>query len=70
MQKLSFIQDNNIMIPKDGNKLSLEAINNTENEFLTHLQDEVRNLHYQLKAKDKIIQRIKDMISSQETKEE
>lgn len=62
MAKLTFLQENHILIPKDGKRSSKEESKIGgigDEEYLNNLQEEVRKLHYQLRQKDTIIDKLK-----------
>jgi hypothetical protein len=47
MAKISFLQENHILIPKDGKRMDDKVIVGSGDEFyLNNLQEEVRKLHY------------------------
>lgn len=65
MTKLTFLQENHILIPKDGkrfNKDDGKIMGVGDEEYLNNLQEEVRKLHFQLKQKDNIIDRLKQTL--------
>jgi hypothetical protein len=50
MSKLSYLQENHIMIPKDGKRNNNQESNVAgDNEYLNNLQEEVRKLHFTIK---------------------
>ena len=55
LSKLTYIQENNILIPKDGAKRGGNMKGDEQQkmvgdeDYLSNLQEEVRKLHYQLK---------------------
>ena len=64
-KKLEQLHNNNILIPKEG-KDDEEIERDEENQkqqFITNIQEEVRKLHYQLQAKDQVINQLKQYIS-------
>ena len=48
MAKITYIQENHILIPKDGkrNKQEDSKVAATDDEYLNNLQEEVRKLHF------------------------
>lgn len=65
LQKISFIQDNHILIPtKEGHRVAQEKSDDSK------LQDEVRRLHFQLKQKDAVIDKFKSMLEARGSAQE
>lgn len=69
MSKLAHLQDNHIIIPKDGKKShSNESISTgSEDLYQSHLQEEVRKLHYDIKSKDILLDKINGVFTNQES---
>mmetsp|Transcript_28516 Transcript_28516/g.27488 ORF Transcript_28516/g.27488 Transcript_28516/m.27488 type:complete len:172 (+) Transcript_28516:1102-1617(+) len=69
LSKLTYIQENNILIPKDGAKRGGNMKGDDQQkmvgdeDYLSNLQEEVRKLHYQLKQKDVIIEKMKGVFN-------
>ena len=60
--KLTLIQDNNILIPKDGKRSKPEetkSLATGDEDYLINLQEEVRSLHFLVKQKDITIEKLK-----------
>ena len=60
--KLTMIQENNILIPKDGKRVKVEdtkSLATGDEDYMISLQEEVRNLHYLVKQKDITIEKLK-----------
>lgn len=69
MVKLSYLQENHIMIPKDGKRLvNQDNKVNGDDDFLNNLQEEVRNLHFTIKNKDSLIEKLKQALIEQQEK--
>ena len=51
------------MIPKDGKRMvSNDSKLNGDEDFLHNLQEEVRNLHFTIKNKDSLIDKLKQAL--------
>mgnify|MGYP001806481525 CR=1 FL=1 len=51
------------MIPKDGKRMnSNDNRLAADEEFLNNLQEELRNLHYQIKSKDSLIDKLRQAL--------
>ena len=60
--RLTLIQENNLLIPKDGKRTKTDdtkSLATGDEDYLLHLQDEVRNLHFLVKQKDITIEKLK-----------
>ena len=69
MVKLSYLQENHIMIPKDGKRLvNQDNKVNGDDDSLNNLQEEVRNLHFTIKNKDSLIEKLKQALIEQQEK--
>lgn len=68
LAKLTNIQDNHIIIPKESNYYGTDdrLISTSDEQYLNNLQDEVRKLHFQLKQKDSIIDKLKQTVQESE----
>eukprot|EP00347_Sterkiella_histriomuscorum_P007099 403350261 len=69
MAKLQFIQENHILIPKDGKRQAMEEspkVSASDEDYLNNLQDEVRKLHFQVKNKESLIEKLKIALLDQQ----
>ena len=70
MAKLSYLQENHILIPKDGKRKDEKMlVGQNDDEYMNNLQEEVRKLHFMLKQKETIIERLKQAITSDDQEE-
>jgi hypothetical protein len=64
-KKIDHIYENNILINKEGKSSSNkeeEEQNKEQSAFMNNIQEEVRKLHFQLKQKDSIINKLTKLI--------
>lgn len=70
MVKLSYLQENHIMIPKDGKRLNnIDSKIAGDEDFLNNLQEEVRKLHFMVKGKESLIEKLKQALMDYQDKE-
>lgn len=71
MSKLSYLQEHHILIPKDGKRKDDKQMGGMgDEEYLGNLQEEVRKLHYQLKQKESVIERLRVVVNQPADNEE